>query len=90
MAGKKSMESLLPILENLYLDYLAFRHIAKAAEPQKWAIHLNNYRKAKRPQVAPQFEAIIDDLRNDRPSPEGSCDEAARRVADLLVNGMLT
>ena len=88
MADKTGMEELLPILQNLYLDYLAFRHIARTVEPQKWAIHLNDYRQANRIRIGQQFDGIVDDLQNNLPSPEQPCDEAARKVASLLLDGM--
>jgi hypothetical protein len=90
MADKTGMEVLLPILGNLYRDYLAFRHIARTAEPEKWAVHLNDYKRANSARIQQQFDAIIDDLQSSLPGPEQACDVAARKVADLLVAAMLS
>jgi hypothetical protein len=90
MADKTGVEELITILENLYVDYLAFRHIARTACPEKWAVHLNDYRKAKRPQVVPQFHAILVTLQSATPSVAASYDAAAQRVANFLVDGMLS
>jgi hypothetical protein len=89
MADKTGMEELIPILENLYLDYLAFRHIARTAEQEKWAIHLNDYRKANSTRIGQQFGAITDALRTAKPVYSAQFDAAVQQLADLLVEGMV-
>jgi hypothetical protein len=90
MADKTGMEGLLPILENLYLDYLAYRQIARTAEPEKWAVHLNYYRNAKRPQIARRFDEIAATLQSRHPLLGCSCAEVAQTVGDLLTEGMVS
>jgi len=89
MGDKTGMEALIPVVECLYLDYLAFRQIARSAEPEKWAVHLNAFRKAKRSQISPQFDAILAILRSTSQSAAESYDAAAQQAADLLLEGML-
>ncbi len=90
MANRTGMEVLIATLENLYLDYLAFRHIAKAAEPQKWAAHLNDYRRANSIRFGRQFDEIADVLRTSMPACPPEFDAAAQRLADLLAEGMVS
>ena len=88
MADKTGMEALVPIVENLYLDYLGLRHIARTAEREKWAIHLSHYRKAARPQTAHKFDAIADALQTAMPVYPAKFDAAVQQLADLLLDGM--
>jgi len=71
MAGKTGRGALVSQLQQLCVDYRAFRHIAKnSREPEKWSAFLNSYRQGNSSRTFAAFDEVTEALQNGLPTSE--------------------
>ena len=72
MVGKTDMDSLLPVLDRICMDYRAFVYLLDHYHPEGsgWRKHLGDSRKAVANYTNAQFRAIRDSLQSGQPNAD--------------------
>lgn len=83
MEDKTDTATLLRALETMCLEYSAFLEMAKNND-SRWAVHLNDYRKANRVRFAQLFDAVREEFQKTPNSPAG-----IHLLAEILENTLL-